>query len=94
MLAALFRSFHTQLDPIADAARDELEALRRNSAYHANAQHQLYGTWSPYLRRVDLLMSEPIFAGLTADPDMALERYGEKDCAMMIMNFAGRDDLE
>lgn len=90
----MLQSFHVNLDPVKDAAASEEESWRRDSAYHANTRNQVWGYAPQFLRRVDLLYGEPIFNGLTSNPDLIFERHGERDCAMLIMNFTSREDLE
>jgi len=93
VLDKLFACFHTNLDPEKEVAASEEDYWRRTSAYHANVRNQLWGTAPPFLRRVDLLYGEPIFDGLSSDSDLVFNRYGEKDCSVLIMNFTSRSEL-
>lgn len=76
-----------------DGTKDANEEYRRNVAYGENAnQLAIHGDPAPgFLRRVDLLLGEPMFDGLSAAPDVMLNRYGERDAGMLLMHFKPRN---
>lgn len=89
----LLRSFHTPLRPVQDKEKDANDDYNRNQAFGQNAYHRSIRGQpvAQMLRRVDLLLGEPVFDGLSAAPDVMLNRYGERDAGMLLMHFKPRD---